>query len=228
MVNFIDITNELLRRLNEVQIGLSDFPAVKNVQSLAKDAINSSIREILQDAQEWSFTHVTYTQTLTSGIGTYDFPADYSKADWDTFYLTSTNNTDPRHLPALSYDTYVRERRALNDASGVGGYDKPINVYKTQEGKFGVTPVPSGAYEIEYRYWKFPVDLTAAEDVCIIPDRFKHVVVDGAMMYMMHFRSNEQSAQLHAQKFQEGVKTMRRLIVDSKDYLSSTVIYNGR
>jgi hypothetical protein len=228
MANFIDITNELLRRLNEVEIGLSDFPAVKNVQSLAKDAINSSIREILQDAQEWPFTHVTYTQTLTSGTGTYDFPADYAKADWDTFYLTSANNADPRHLAALSYDTYVRERRALNDTSGVDGYDKPINVYKTQEGKFGVTPVPNGAYEIEYRYWKFPVDLTAAEDVCIIPDRFKHVVVDGAMMYMMHFRSNEQSAQLHAQKFQEGVKTMRRLIVDSKDYLSSTVIYNAR
>ena len=44
MATFINLTNELLRRLNEVQITESEFTAVKNVQALAKDAINSSIR----------------------------------------------------------------------------------------------------------------------------------------------------------------------------------------
>ena len=227
MTTYLDLTNELLRRLNEVQVDSSEFATVKNVQSLAKDAINSSIREILQDAQEWPFTLVTYTQTLSVGTGTYDFPADYSKADWDTFYLTVTNNTSPRSLFALSYESYIKERRAISDAAGAGGYAKPTNVHKTQEEKFGVVPIPDEAYEVEYRYWKFPADLIDTDDVCIIPDRFKHVVIDGAMMYMMHFRSNEQSAQIHSQKFKDGVKNMRRLIVDSDDYITSTVLLNS-
>ena len=78
MSTFINLTNELLRRLNEVQIDQADFGSVKNVQALAKDAINSSLRELLQDAQEWPFTLVTYEQTLVSGTKVYDFPADYS------------------------------------------------------------------------------------------------------------------------------------------------------
>ena len=224
MATYINLVNELLRRLNEVEISEADFATTKNVQSLAKDAINSSIREILQDAQEWPFTLVTYQQTLSSGTSTYDFPSDFSKADWETFYLTNAVSAYPTQLPSISYESYVADVRSLDDVAGTGGYGKPTTIYKTQSTKFGVTPPPDASYVIEYSYWKFPTDLTLSSDVCIIPDRFRHVVLDGAMMYLMHFRSNEQSAQLHADKFKKGIKTMRRLLVDSKDYLSSTVI----
>ena len=57
-----------------------------------------------------------------------------------------------------------------------------------------------------------------------MPDRFKHVVIDGAMMYMMMFRSNEQSAQLHTQKFKDGIEMMRRLILDQPVNVVSTAI----
>ena len=227
MATYLNLVNELLRRLNEVEIGESDFATTKNVQSLAKDSINSSIREILQEAQEWPFTLVTYEQTLSVGTKTYDFPSDYSKADWESFYLNNTNTTDPGVLKPLSYEQYLSTRRASDDTSGTGGYTKPLNIYKTQEDKFGVTPIPDVAYVIEYKYWKFPDDLSLSTDVCIIPDRFKHVIIDGAMMYLMHFRSNEQSAQLHKDKFKVGIKSMRRLVVDSKDSLLSTVISKG-
>ena len=227
MATYINLVNELLRRLNEVEISEIDFATTKNVQSLAKDSINYSIREILQEAQEWPFTLVTYEQTLSVGTKTYDFPSDYSKADWESFYLKNTNTTDPGVLKPLSYEQYLSTRRADDDTSGTGGYTKPLNVYKTQEEKFGVTPVPDVAYVIEYKYWKFPNDLSLSTDVCIIPDRFKHVIIDGAMMYLMHFISNEQSAQLHKDKFKVGIKSMRRLVVDSKDSLLSTVIPKG-
>jgi hypothetical protein len=130
MTTFINLTNELLRRLNEVEIGLSDFVGVKNVQSLAKDAINSSIRETLQDSQEWPFTLVTYEQSLTAGVGAYSFPADFSKVDWDTFYLTTTNNTSPSFLNTITYDTYLKEVRANDEVAGAAGYTLPVNVYK--------------------------------------------------------------------------------------------------
>ena len=94
----------------------------------------------------------------------------------------------------------------------------------TQDTKFGVSPVPDAAYVVEYRYWKYPADLVLYDDTSIVPDRFKHVVIDGAMMYMMLFRSNEQSASLHSEKFENGIKTMRRLIIDQPVNVVSTMI----
>jgi len=226
MSTFLNLTNELLRRLNEVQIDQSDFGSTKNVQALAKDAINSSMREILQDAQEWPFTLVTYEQTLTAGAGQYSFTTDYSKADWNTFYinkLTSKNNT-PRKLSLLTYDQYLSKYRTVEDQSGEGGRADPYFVYMTQEEKFGVYPIPDASYVVEYKYWKYPADLITYNDVALIPDRFKHVVIDGAMMYMMMFRANEQSAQLHTQKFKNGIEMMRRLVVDQPVNVISTAI----
>ena len=62
--------------------------------------------------------------------------------------------------------------------------------------------------------------------MCIVPDRFRHVLLDGAMMYMMRFRSNEQSAVVHQQNFEKGIDTMRRLLLDNPSYLTSTVRAN--
>jgi hypothetical protein len=94
----------------------------------------------------------------------------------------------------------------------------------TQDTKFGVTPIPNAEYVVEYRYWKYPADLIAFDDTAVIPDRFKHVVIDGAMMYMMLFRSNEQSANMHSQKFEDGIKMMRRLVVDQSVNVTSTFV----
>lgn len=84
--------------------------------------------------------------------------------------------------------------------------------------------MPDAAYEIEYRYWSFPDDMIQYNDTCVIPDRFKTVVVDGAMMYMMRFRANDQGGEIHKQKFEDGIDNMRRLLLDSPLYVTSTVI----
>ena len=68
MATYLSLTNELLRRLNEVTMDSTDFPNAKNIQALAKDAINNAIREVLHSAQEWPFTLTTYTQTLTQRL----------------------------------------------------------------------------------------------------------------------------------------------------------------
>ena len=75
MANYVTLVNQALRRVNEVEldIGGDGFADARNLQALAKDAINSAIREILQNSQEWPFTLTTYTQTLTPGIGVYDY-----------------------------------------------------------------------------------------------------------------------------------------------------------
>ena len=228
MATYVALTNELLRRLNEVTLDIAGdgFDSVRNVQALAKDAINNSIRNIIQTGQEWPFLKTTYTQTLTAGTREYSFPSDYSSADWETFYLkklSSVNNT-PMHLPTITYDEYIQKHRQLDDTGDATGIAAPRLIYQTNESKFGVTPIPNAAYEVEYVYWSYPVDLTVYNDIAVIPDRFKHVIIDGAMMYMMRFRSNDQSAALHQQNFEEGIKSMRRVLIDEPLTVRSTVI----
>lgn len=225
---YITLANDLLRRLNEVTFTTSGegFDTAKNIQGIAKDAINNSIREILQDGHQFPFLKTTTTQTLTAGTGTYDFPTDTASVDWDTFYiraLTSANNT-AMPLSTVSFDSYIRNYKSLEDSSGTSGRTAPNVIYQTAEEKFGVTPIPDAAYVIEYVYYKFPSDLSAFDDAMIIPDRFKYIIIDGAMTYMMRFRSNEQSASVHQQKFKEGIKVMRRLLLDDPIVMKSSMI----
>ena len=228
MATYVVLVNELLRRLNEVKLDVAGdgFGTVRNVQALAKDAINNSIRNILQTGQEWPFLKTTQTQTLVAGTRQYDFPADYSRADWQTFYikkLTSVDNS-PMSLPTISYEEYIQRYRHYDDTGDQTGISAPTLIYQTDEAKFGVTPIPDQAYEIEYIYYKFPADLSAFSDTAIIPDRFKHVLIDGAMMYMMRFRSNDQSAAVHQGNFESGIKSMRRILVDEPLRVRSTVV----
>lgn len=226
MATFLNLTNELLRRLNEVVMDETDFDNARNIQALAKDAINSSIREILHAAQEWPFTLTTQTETLVIGTGQYTFPANTSNVDWQSFYLkrlTGVDN-DPRNLQLLTFDEYTNRYRPNEDVAAAGGYTAPSYVYQTQELKFGVTPIPDAAYEVEYKYWYFPSDLTVFTDTTVIPDRFKNVIIDGAMMYMMLFRSNEQSAVIHREKFDQGIRMMRRVLMDDAVNMRSTYI----
>jgi len=233
MATYVALVNQLLTRLNEVTLATtgSGFDDVRNVQALAKQAINNSIRNILQTGQEWPFLKTTYTQTLTAGTRQYDFPADFATVDWDTFYikeLGSASNT-PSYLPTISFEEYTQRYRGLDDQADSGsGISAPQRIYQTYESKFGVTPVPNDAYEIEYVYWTFPADLSAYDDVAVIPDRFNHVIIDGAMMYMMRFRSNDQSAALHQQSLQEGIRSMRRILMDDPLDIRSTVIQRNK
>jgi len=228
MATYVVLTNQLLIRLNEVTLDTAGdgFTTVRNVQALAKDAINNSIRNIIQTGQEFPFLKTTNTQTLSAGTRQYSFPDDYSSADWETFYikkLTSVDNT-PMHLPSITYDEYIQKYRHFDDTGDATGISAPTLIYQTNEEKFGLTPIPDNSYEIEYVYWKFPSDLSAFNDTSVIPDRFNHVVIDGAMMYMMRFRSNEQSAAMHQQNFEDGIKAMRRVLVDEQLRVRSTVV----
>jgi len=225
MATYLSLTNELLQRLGEVPMDSSEFPNARNIQALAKTAINSSVREILHVAQEWPFTLQTYTQTMTIGQSVYDFPADMSSVDWESFYLKTLDNINqPGKLDTLNYVDYISKYRPQDDLNGAGGYNSPRYVYQTQDLKFGVTPLPDRAYEVEYKYWSFPANMVLAADVCIIPDRFSSVILDGAMVYMMVYRSNEQSASIHQTRFDQGIKTMRRLYLDEPLYITSTAI----
>ena len=174
---YITLVNDTLRRLNEVTLDTAGdgFTTVRNVQGLVKDAVNNSIRLIIQDGQEYPFLKTTNTQTLTAAQRTYDFPTDMGTVDWDSFFLKKTSGLDnaPRHLKTITYNDYLQNYRTQDDEGDqTNGIGKPLYVYQTLEEKFGITPLTDGAYEVEYVYFTFPADLSANPDTTIISDRF--------------------------------------------------------
>ena len=226
MSTFVTLTNKVLTRLNEVPLDTQGdgFDSVRGVQALVKTSVNNAIRTILQEAQEWPFLKTLTTQELTSGTQVYNYPSDYSSVDIGSFYLKKddTLGNEPMKLKVITYEEYLDKYREIDDNGKTGS---PEVIYQTYEGSFGVSPVPDAAYTIEYVYWVYPNDLELYNDSCIIPTRFDHVIVDGAMVYLMMFRSNEQSAQIHKAAFDNGIKMMRRVLMDDMDTLRSTVIY---
>ena len=58
----------------------------------------------------------------------------------------------------------------------------------------------------------------------VIPDRFKHVVVNGAMFYAYMFRGNTQDAVVVKELTDEGIKSMRSLLINRYNYMRSYMI----
>jgi hypothetical protein len=97
-------------------------------------------------------------------------------------------------------------------------------VFQAPSLEFGVSPAPDKAYEVIYEYYRVPVDLESDTDVPSVPERFKHVIVDGAMYHAYMFRSNEQAANLAKSKMEEGVKRMRTMLVNRYAEMRSTAV----
>jgi len=51
-----------------------------------------------------------------------------------------------------------------------------------------------------------------------------HVITDGAMHYAYLFRGNSQDALIAKEKFEEGIKNMRSLLINRYDYVRSGLI----
>ena len=80
--------------------------------------------------------------------------------------------------------------------------DLPQYVVRTPSGDYALVPPPKEAYTLVYEYFRFPVDLENSTDVPNIPERFRYIIVDGAMYYAYLFRSNSQDAVLMRDKLE--------------------------
>jgi len=61
-----------------------------------------------------------------------------------------------------------------------------------------------------------------------VPQQFKHVIVDGAMYHAYMFRDNAQSASMSKQKFDEGLKALRSLLVNNYVHVYDTRVRQVR
>lgn len=214
MATYLDLTNRTLARLNEIQLTSSTFAGAKGFHNLVKLSVNAAVQDILVRKVQWPFLYTTTSQLLTVGQNLYSKPANMLMADRDTFYLQENTvlEVTTTRLKLITYDTWANYMRPRDNTATFQG-SVPHYVFETPSGGWGISPKPDKAYTVCYEGWLTSAELSAYSDVCIIPDNFIHVVVDGAVAYSYLFRENHESYQLTYKVFDEGVRNMTRMLI---------------
>lgn len=230
MSTFIDLTNQLLRRLNEVEIAQADFASVRGVQATAKDAIRNAVAKINQAEYEWPFNAAEHTQVLAVGQEEYSWPQYFKTVDWNSFKIEASASLGIQTTPLtfISRDSYYRDYRPLDDDAGSTGRNLPAYIFPTHGNGYGVSPSPDQAYTLKFRYYMNHVDLQASSDVTRIPETYDNVIIEGALMQMYMFRDNMEAAGISAQLFQQGVKEMQGILINQYGEIRDTRILRRR
>ena len=145
--------------------------------------------------------------------------------DFNNFRLerdTDLNVGSAIRLEQITYNEYVDTFIDQENETDITLGSSPIRVFKTLDNSFGVVPMPDKSYNITYEYFNFPVDLNLSTDAPTIPERFKFVITDGAMYHAYMFRDNMELGQITFKKFEEGMKNMRKLLVNENVYIRAT------
>jgi hypothetical protein len=228
--NFLGLVNEINRRLNEVELTADNFSTAKGFYAHAKDAINASLRYINQSEYGWPFNHVIQEDTLTAGITRYPFPDDCKIISFNTFRIKedTTLGNATKKLNTVTYEEYLEKSVSQEYKTLTENNTLPDYVFQAPSLEYGLVPPPDLAYTVVYEYYRIPVDLEQATDVPAVPERFKHVIVDGSMHYAYLFRGDTQMATVALQKFEGGIKQMSSMLINRYDYLRSYMVSNNQ
>lgn len=226
---FINLTNEVLRRLNEVEIAEADFTNARGVQQLAKDAVKSSIAYINQSEFEWPFNAASHTEHLVPGQTEYTWPSSFKIADYASFQIQANPalNTSYQGLRWIERDQWYQSHRDADYNAGNKGRGIPRYVFAAHGSGFGVTPSPDKAYSLRYRYYINYADLQLAQDETRVPEGFSSVIVNGALYEMYMFKDNPESANLSRATFELGLKALQNLYVNNSEYVYDTRVNYG-
>ena len=224
--NYLELVNEVNRRLNEVELTSSNFASATGQYGQIKDAVNAAIRHINHEEFNWPWNHVEEEETLTAGTVRYGYPYDAQNIDMDSFRIkrNSSFNVETTKLKKLDYKEYLDKYVDYEYNNSTGIREIPNMVSRAPNQEFILIPPPDEAYELVYEYYRNPVDLQLYNDVPTIPQEFRHIVVDGSMYYAYSFRGDVQLAGVSDSRFREGIKYMRTLYINSYDYVRSTVL----
>ena len=106
---YLNLTNSVLARLNEVQLTSANFSSARGIQIQAQNAVNETIRYINQREFSYPFNHATETKTLTAGVVRYSLPTSTKSVDYNTFRIVKDSDlaTAGGKLGILDYNDYI-------------------------------------------------------------------------------------------------------------------------
>lgn len=225
---FLQLTNEVLRNFNQVELTSGNFDLSRGVHSWAKDGVNMAIRQINTKAYKWPFNAVEHTQTLIAGTYEYAWPSTFKTADWKSFQIQAddTLGNPMRTLKLIDRDEWYDMYRD-DDELGVTDEDcreLPVYVFRTHGNGFGISPNPDEAYELKYRYFTYSTELSAYGDETTIPDQFTHVIILGATKHYARMNDGLPYSEDLGKEFENSLMHMRSLLINDELVMRDTRI----
>jgi hypothetical protein len=211
---YLELTNEVLRELNEIPLTSANFTSAVGLQQFVKDSINKSIFDIANEEPQLPFLAVgesggtdpfygNVTVASVAGTRWYELKAsssslkdDYASIDWDDFYLTTIN---------VSGET----------APDAQSYGEPSRVIKSPDGrKFGLSPIPDKVYNIHFYAFDKPTKLSAHGDTVVFPEQYTNVITARARYYVWQFKESPQQAAFAMDDYKKAMRTMKSNLVN--------------
>lgn len=227
---YMDLTNRLLRRVNDVEITQSQFLGARGLQATAKDCILDTVRELNSSRIDWPFNAVEHSQNLVVGVEEYAWPADFTAADWESFQIQKDDTLDIKHkqLMPISREEWYHNYRDTDYDSGTDGKNIPDFCFPSHGNGWGVSPSPNQAYPIKFRYYKNPTDLVEYNDEVTIPSKFDYVIMAGALYHLNLFKENAEGVAIVKKQFDDGINDMSNLYLPNPLYVyDSRVNFGG-
>jgi|TARA_R100000084_G_scaffold19679_1_gene6629 hypothetical protein len=237
---FLELTNELLRELNEVVLTSSTFSSAVGIQAHAKDCINRSYLDIVNEEPQWPFlatgesgaTDPMYGNVsvdTVAGTRWYELKAasssiinDYGSIDWDNFYLTTVGvsgqsapyvSKNLRFVTIEKWKDFRRARENADDADQAVGGEPNLVIRSPDSRKFGLSPIPDKVYKVWFFAYDLPTQLSAHSDAIVFPDLYKTVILSKARYYTHQFKDNPQMAAFALEDYRKGLKSMRENLI---------------
>jgi len=233
---YLDLTNEVLRELNEIPLTSANFANATGLQKFVKDTVNKSIFDIANEEPQLPFfsagvsgsTDPFYgnvTVATVAGQRFYTLKADsssittdYASIDWDDFYVTTINvsgETAPyvskglRFLTLDDWKRYYRDSENEDDANSQT-YGEPKFVIKSPDSrKFGLSPIPDKVYNIHFYAFVRPTALSAYDDSMVLPEQYSNIVTARMRYYVWQFKESPQQAAFALDDYKKGMKSMK-------------------
>lgn len=225
MYNYLELVNSVARRLNEVELTNTNFGDARGFHADIKSYVSEAINRVNTEQFEWPFNHVTELLVLTPNQVKYPLPEDTKSVAYDTFILQgdSTLSVRTARLKILDYEEHLEKTPdwEVNPENHAG---IPRYVFRPRDLSFGILPAPKEAYTLRYEYYRLPNTLMDWDDIPTIPERFKWVILEGALYYAYLFKGDLDAAAASDQKFVSGLKDMRKLYINRYEYVNSNVL----
>jgi len=116
-LTYLELTNDVLTRMNEVVLTSADFTSARGVQVQSKNAINEAIRHINQKEFAYPFNHSTNTSTLVPGVVRYTIPTGTKYIDYNTARIKKNTDLSASgvNLKRLNYNEYISKEFATQE-----------------------------------------------------------------------------------------------------------------
>ena len=238
---FLQLSNEILREMNEVELTAANFLTSVGIQSHVKDAINRAYFDIVNEEPQWPFLSAgesgnpdpnygnVYVETV-AGTRWYELkPAsssittDYGYIDWDNFLATTvgvTGEVAPFTIRNLRFTTIEEWKDYLRlsqnqDAADTQNYGVPDRVIRSPDSRnFGLSPIPDKVYRIFFYAYNQPTELQEHGDTIVFPDTYRSVLIARARYYVYQFKENPQMSAFSLEDYKRGLKLMRMHLME--------------